>query len=241
MAPIITYPLLLVFALSPSFIWLAFYLRKDSHPEPNRMIVKIFLAGMLITIPAIYAETFFEGFLTSLQLSETIFLIVYFFVGIAFVEELFKFLVVRIGVFKNAALDEPLDIMLYMMISALGFAAFENTLLLFRLVEIYPLSDIFLVNGIRFVQAILLHALVSGLVGYFLARSLMLKKNRFVLFCTGLAIAVSLHAMFNLYIFKVGDQGLLALALPIIPLLILAVFISFAFRQLKRLKASYLV
>jgi protease PrsW len=236
-----TYFLLLLFALAPSFIWLAFYLRKDSHPEPNGMIIKIFLAGMLVTIPAIYAETFFEGFLSSLQLSETVFLFIYFFLGIAFVEELLKFLVVYIGVLKSSVLDEPLDIMLYMVISALGFAAFENTLLLFRLIEIYPLSDIFLVNGIRFVQAILLHALVSGLVGYFLARSVSHKKNRFLLFSVGFAIAVALHAMFNLYIFKVGDQGLLALALPVIPLLLLAVFISFAFRQLKRLKASSLI
>ena len=240
MAGIATYPLLFLFALAPSLLWLAFYLRKDSNPEPNGMIVKIFLAGMLITIPAIYVETFFEGFLASFRLSETVFLLIYFFLGIAFVEELFKFLVVRVGVFKNSAMDEPLDIMLYMIISGLGFAAFENTLLLFRLVELYPFSDIFLVNGVRFVQAILLHALVSGLLGYFLARSAVFKKNRFALFAAGFALAVTLHTAFNLYIFKVGDQGLFLLFLPVIPLLLLAVFISFGFRQLKKLKVSYL-
>jgi len=241
MAGVATYPLLFIFALAPSFIWLAFYLRKDSHPEPNRMIVKIFLAGMLITIPAIYLETFLEGFFASFNLSRAVFLILYFFIGIAFVEELLKFLVVRIGVFRNSVMDEPLDIMLYMVISALGFAAFENILLLFRLVEIYPLSDIFLVNGIRFIQAIFLHALASGLIGYFLARSLLLKKNRFLFFATGFIIAVSLHGAFNLYIFIVGDQGLFFLLLPVVPLLLLAVFISFGFRQLKKLKTSSLI
>jgi len=240
MASIATYPLLFIFALAPSFIWLAFYLRKDSNPEPNRMIVKIFLAGMLITIPAIYLETFFEGFFTSLNLPHAVFLFIYFFFGIALVEELLKFLVVKFGVFKNSALDEPLDLMLYMIIAALGFAAFENVLLLFRLSALYPLSDIFLVNGIRFVQAILLHALASGVIGYFLARSFVLKKGRFLFFVIGLFLATSLHAAFNLYIFIVGDQGLLLLFLPVIPLLLLAVLISLAFRQLKKLKASYL-
>lgn len=237
----VTYPLLFVFALAPSFLWLAFYLRKDSHPEPNRMIIKIFLAGMLITIPAIYLETFLEGFFASFNLPKIVFLSLYFFIGIAFVEELLKFLVVRIGVFRSSVLDEPVDIMLYMIISALGFAAFENILLLFRLVELYPLSDIFLVNGIRFVQAIFLHALASGFVGYFLARSLLAKKNRFLIFSIGFIIAVSLHAAFNLYIFIVGDQGLFFLLLPTIPLMFLAIFISFGFRQLKKLKALSLI
>ena len=152
-----------------------------------------------------------------------------------------KFLVVRIGVFRSSVLDEPVDIMLYMIISALGFAAFENILLLFRLVELYPLSDIFLVNGIRFVQAIFLHALASGFVGYFLARSLLAKKNRFLIFSIGFIIAVSLHAVFNLYIFIVGDQGLFFLLLPTIPLMFLGIFISFGFRQLKKLKALSLI
>lgn len=234
-----TYALLFLFALAPSLLWLAFYLRKDSNPEPNRLVVRIFVAGMIITIPAIYLETFFHGFFSSFQFSDPVFLVIYFLIGVAVVEELLKFLVVRFGMFNNAALDEPLDFMLYMVISALGFAAFENTLLLFRLVEIYPLSDIFFVNGVRFVQAILLHALVSGLIGYFLARSFVLKKNRFLLFAIGFILAISLHAAFNLYIFIVGDQGLFLLFLPVIPLLFLALFVSFGFRQLKKLKTSY--
>jgi protease PrsW len=241
MASLATYPLLFIFALAPSFIWLAFYLRKDSHPEPNGMIIKIFIAGMLITIPAIYLETFLEGFLASFNFSRAAFLVLYFFIGISFVEEFLKFLVVRIGVFRSSVLDEPLDIMLYMVISALGFAAFENTLLLFRLVETYPLSDIFLVNSIRFVQAIFLHALASGILGYFVARSLVFKKNRVLFFITGLTIAVTLHAVFNLYIFIIGDQGLFLLLLPIAPLLLVAVFVSFGFRQLKKLKPSSLI
>jgi RsiW-degrading membrane proteinase PrsW (M82 family) len=42
--------------------------------------------------------------------------------------EIFKYLVVRFKVIKNPAFDEPTDIMLYMIIAALGFAAVENIL-----------------------------------------------------------------------------------------------------------------
>ncbi|HZX49781.1 MAG TPA: PrsW family intramembrane metalloprotease [Candidatus Paceibacterota bacterium] len=229
-----TYLLLFLFALAPSLIWLAFYLRKDSHPEPNRMVLKIFLAGMLITIPAIAIETFLEGFFVSFEFSRLGFLLIYFFVGIALVEELLKYVVVRLGVFSNSALDEPLDFMLYMVIAALGFAAFENILLLFKLVQLYPASDIFLVNTVRFLQAIFLHALVSALLGYFLALSFFQSKYRFLLFLAGISCATALHGSFNLYIFTIGDQGLLYLFLPLIPLFALAMFISFGFQQLKK-------
>lgn len=240
-----TYVLLLLFALAPSFIWLAFYLRKDSHPEPNRMIIKIFLAGMLITIPAIYMETFLEGFFMGFKLSSTMFLFIYFFIGIALVEELLKYLVVRVGVFSNPALDEPLDVMLYMIIAALGFAALENIFLLFGLIQTYTVSDVFLVNIIRFLQAVLLHALASGLLGYFLALSLVrsqtsnTKKSGFkqqpLLFLTGLSLATLLHGLFNFYIFTVGSQNFFLLFLPIIPLAAVGAFISFEFRNLKKL------
>ena len=72
----ITYPLLFIFALSPSFIWLAFYLRKDTNPEPNRMIIKIFLGGVLMTIPAILFENFLEGFFSAIISNRTLFLFI---------------------------------------------------------------------------------------------------------------------------------------------------------------------
>ncbi len=234
----LTYPLLLPFALAPSVIWLAFFLRKDTHPEPNRMILKVFLLGMLVTIPAIFIETFLEGFISAFSLPPISFLLAYFFLGIAFVEELLKYLVVRFAVFSNSALDEPLDVMLYMVIAGLGFAALENILLLFRLIETYPASDIFLVNIIRLVEAVFLHALVSGLLGYFLAFSFLKKKRRTLLFLLGLLSATLLHGSFNFYIFYVGGDSFFLLLLPIVPLLLLAVFVSFGFQQLKSLKAT---
>lgn len=234
----ITYPFLLPFALAPSFIWLAFYLRKDSHPEPNMMIFRIFLLGMLITIPAIFIETFLEGFIRAFSLPHAWFLFLYFLLGIAFVEELLKYLVVRFAAFSNSALDEPLDVMLYMIIAGLGFAALENIFLLFRLIQIYPASDIFLINIIRLLEAVFLHALASGLLGYFLAISFFRKKHRKLLFVFGFASAVLLHGLFNFYIFYVGGENFFLLLLPTVPLLALAVFISHGFRQLKNLKAT---
>jgi len=118
------YLFLIIFAITPSIIWLLFFLKKDSHPEPKSMILKIFLWGMLSAIPAIFIEFIF------LKIKELILISFWnFFIGIAFIEEFLKYIVVKYKVLKSSELDEPLDVMLYMIISALGFAALENFLI----------------------------------------------------------------------------------------------------------------
>src|SRR3989344_4541791 len=35
----------IILGIIPSFAWLIFFLREDVHPEPNKMIIKVFLAA----------------------------------------------------------------------------------------------------------------------------------------------------------------------------------------------------
>jgi len=125
-----TYPFYIFFGLAPSIIWLLFYLRKDAHPESNRMIIKIFFFGLLSALPAVFLEVgIFQEF-NRLALPSIFITILNVFIGVALVEEVLKYLVVRGKVVKSPELDEPLDLMLYMIIAALGFAALENILIL---------------------------------------------------------------------------------------------------------------
>jgi protease PrsW len=226
------YPLFFLFGLVPSFVWLVFYLRKDAHPEPNSMIIKVFFWGMLATLPAIALELVLRSLFAALPLPDIIILILYIFLGVALVEELLKFLVVRIFVYKNKALDEPLDVMLYMIIAALGFAAFENTLVLFGLESTSPVSHIAALTLVRLVGATFLHALASGTLGYFLARSFFDPKKKHWYFAAGLFFAVLLHGLFNFYILKI--EGAAKLLVPALILLGLAIFVSLGFRKLKK-------
>ncbi|OHA66476.1 MAG: hypothetical protein A3D64_02065 [Candidatus Wildermuthbacteria bacterium RIFCSPHIGHO2_02_FULL_49_9] len=230
------YLVFLLFGLVPSLIWLAFYLRKDAHPEPNSMIRKVFFWGMLATLPAIALELTLRSLFSLLPLPPAIILVLYIFLGVALVEELFKFLVVRVFVYKNRALDEPLDLMLYMIIAALGFAAFENILILFGLGPASPFSNIAALTLARLVGATFLHALTSGTLGYFLARSFFdpAKKHGYLVF--GLFLAILLHGFFNFYILEM--EGVQKLLVPGVILAGLAIFVSTGFRQLKRITAS---
>ena len=227
------YPLFLFFGLAPSLIWLLFYLRKDSHPEPKRMLGKIFLWGMLITIPAIAIELSLKSFILNLPFPDGPRIILYFFLGVALVEEWLKYIVVRVFIFYKPHLNEAVDVMIYMVVSALGFAALENIFLLSGLGAFSPLSNIVALSAVRLVGATLLHALASGLFGYFLARSLLEPKKSLKYFAIGLLASSLLHAIFNFAILEL--EGTTRMLLPLALLAGLAVIVSFLFERLKKL------
>jgi len=48
------YIILISLGFIPSLAWLFFFLKEDIHPEPKKMIVKVFVAGAVITFIAIF-------------------------------------------------------------------------------------------------------------------------------------------------------------------------------------------
>ena len=229
------YPIYIFFGLAPSVIWLLFFLRKDSHPESNATILKIFFFGMLAAIPAALIELGIAQELQKFTLPPSLTRLIYVFLGIALVEETFKYLVVKKKILRHPEFDEPLDIMLYMIISALGFAAVENLLILLPLSHPFQFLETFVVSSFRFVGATFLHALSSGLLGYFLAMSFFKPRNRTKLLFSGLLISTFLHGLYNLSIMEIGNG--FKFAVPIIVLIGLVIFISLSFKKVEKLKS----
>jgi RsiW-degrading membrane proteinase PrsW (M82 family) len=231
---ILTYSFLALFGIMPSLLWLQFYLRRDMKPEPKMMILKIFFYGMLSTIPAIFLETAFFEKIGDFNFSPSIVTALNIFLGVAFVEEFLKFSVIKLKVLKNPEFDEPVDAMIYMIIAALGFAAAENLLLLFLLPKTAFWEVVFEISLLRFLGATFLHALASGIIGFFVGLSFFRKQNRNKLILLGLTLAVILHGFYNLSIIKMGEESL-ELLIPFSLLLSAAVFISFGFKKLKKM------
>lgn len=215
----------IIFGLFPSLIWLFFYLKKDAHPEPKGMIIKIFLFGMIAAAAAAAIEIIFSKLLfSSAPLS------VYNFLFIALVEELSKFLVIKFKVMKSSELDEPVDIMLYMIIAALGFAALENLLYIFPIFGVkMSIFEAGAISLFRFLGATFLHALCSATIGFFLAYAIFKQKYKHLLILLGFFTAVFLHGIFNLLIINFESGFLVAL------LVSLGLEISFAFKKLKKI------
>jgi len=164
-----------------------------------------------------------------------LFFIFYQFVIIALVEEFFKYLVVKEKVINDPEFDEPIDVMLYMIIAALGFAALENLLVLFPGKEPFLFKQTVTISAFRFIGATFLHALSSGTLGYFLALSIFEPKRKIKLILTGIIIATILHGLFNISIIGIEKNLTVAIAVLIVLLTGLAIFVSFGFRKLKKL------
>lgn len=233
---LMNYLIYILFGLAPSIIWLLFFLRKDSHPESNGMILKIFFYGMLAAVPAGLIEIGFFDIIKSLPIPLLFLQIIYIFLGIAFTEEFFKYLVVQKKILKNSELDEPVDLMLFMIISALGFAALENLLILLPLINQFMLVETLTMAVFRFVGATFLHALCSGLIGYFMAISLRAPtQKKFKMLALGITIAVFLHGLYDFSI--IGIEGNLKFAIPLSILLGLTFFVTWGFTKVKKLKS----
>lgn len=225
----------IILAVVPSILWLLFYLRKDKHPEPNRMVVKIFFWGILAALGALLFEFLYQEALTFLALEGIIILLI---AGMAFIEEYCKYWVVKKKVLKNPEFDEPVDAMLYLIIAALGFAAAENIFLLNGLYMAgAEIGKIVEVTIGRFLGAVFLHALASGIVGYFLARSLLLKHKRKIFIGLGILIATCLHGIYNYIIIGIAPHNEKAIILIIALLIIMAIIVSKSFKNLSKLKS----
>lgn len=240
----------ILFGTATSIAWLLQFLRLDKLSEPRRMILKIFFWGAIVTVPVFLVE--FGGSCLILgglsdacpiktrDIPPFYISILYWFLIIAFVEETFKYLVVRGKVLKHNVFDEPVDAMIYMIIAALGFAALENILYLLPPAErIFPFNELFartlLISFFRFIGATFLHALCSGLVGYFLAISIC-KAKKSGLIIIGIFIATLLHGLYNFSIMEFEEP--LKFIFPIAILLGLAIFVAFGFKKLKKMKST---
>ncbi len=223
----------------PSIIWLAFYLRKDKHPEPNKLVVKIFLLGAIAIAFAALLEQGIYIFLNKISLAGELIILV---VSFAFIEEALKYLVVKFGILKNPEFDEPVDSMIYLIISALGFAAAENIFLLTQISPLQiPVNNTIEFIATRFVGATFLHALASAGMGYFLAASFC-RKSRFrkTLIFGGLIVATILHSIFN-YIIILNINGQIEVyqrnGLIFVLLLTSAIMVSIMFKKINKFRS----
>ena len=236
MSPLAVNTILIVLGLTPSLVWFYFYSRKDCHPEPKNLLAQTFLMGIIISPIAILLQFSFVQFSSTITgMSQTLTQNTsYFFLWAAAVEEVIKFYAIRLLIMRRREFDEPIDAMIYMITAGLGFAAMENILAMFR---VFPegAKDLLSVWALRFTGATLLHALSSGLTGYFLAMSWFFQDHKKKLIVIGLAIATIFHFTFNIFLstFSDPDERLTALIYSTSLLLIMAFLVSILFDKIK--------
>ncbi|MFT5831797.1 MAG: RsiW-degrading membrane proteinase PrsW (M82 family) [Candidatus Paceibacteria bacterium] len=194
-----------VAGLIPAIFWVWFWLREDSlKPEPYFLIAITFIAGMAVVPLALplqrWALEIYPG-------SNVMFMWV-------IIEELLKYAVALAIVFWNREVDEPIDMVIYLIVIALGFAALENALFVFNPLMVGDYFNSALTGGFRFLGATLLHVLASGTIGMFLAFTYYKSRTvQMVAGTIGLFVAIVLHALFNFFIMGASGTTILGVFL----------------------------
>lgn len=145
-------------AIAPIIILLAYIHKKDPHPESKKLLRKIFIFGCLTTIPVMFAEGAYTAMFGETETFMGVFM------GVALVEEFFKWIVIYILCYRNQEFDESYDAIVYSAFSSLGFACIENILYVVFMGGI----GVGILRALTAVPGHLCHAIVMG---YFIGKA----------------------------------------------------------------------
>lgn len=149
---------LMFLALLPGILIIIYIFRKDTvEHEPWSLIFKLVAFGAISCLPAVIAETlignpgFYEG-----SIEYAVFTA---FVVAALCEEVFKFVLLRLGSWNNRNFDYRFDGIVYAVSVAVGFALLENVL--------YVMQGGFETAIMRGLLSVPLHAFCGVFMGIF--------------------------------------------------------------------------
>jgi protease PrsW len=142
-----------------------------------------------------------------------------FILGVGILEETCKALSLYFFLLRPRRLDNPLTAAFYGTMSGLGFAVAEGATYSMGYAKTLaqgqiPLESYVLVNTIRFISLPLFHAVLAGIVGYFMGLAAINPSRQVPIICIGIAIAATLHGLYDT--FAGGTLGFAILAFTIL-------------------------
>ncbi len=197
------YPYVLAFLLGliPALIWLWFWLKEDTHPEPHKMLTLSFVGGMVTVLFVLPLQRLVYNHLGGDEFWS--------FSLWASIEEVMKFVFIYFIALRNKVTDEPVDDMIYLIVGALGFVTLENTLFLVDPIREGNLMGTIINGNLRFIGASLLHIMSSATIGIFMGLSFYKPIfERRVYTLVGIMVAIVLHTSFNLFILNGAPENI---------------------------------
>jgi len=185
----------------PSLLWLWFWIKEEEKtPEPKKILMIIFIIGMIAVFFVQPIQKLIQENINSHEWQ----LILW-----ATSEEIIKYLAVLVILYRTNYIKEAIDWPIFLITSALGFAALENALFLIKPLSMGENTIGLLTGQLRFLGSTLLHAVSSGILGIAFGISLYIKGfERKWYIITGFILAIALHSIFNFFIIKIKiDEG----------------------------------
>ena len=185
---------LLLATILPSILIILFFVYSDKFKEPRGEIIKVFIYGILITIPAYFLNTYISDFFyNNTRVSEGL---ISSFLTAAPVEEGLKLSVLYYFVYKMKDFNEPLDGIVYGVTVSLGFATLENFYYVYLLADHFNTSSMALAI-VRSFSAVPAHAVFGIFMGYFFMKYSFIKKGDNLFFA--FIVPFVLHGCYNLF------------------------------------------
>ena len=194
---------LLIAVLPPLFLAYYVYANDLFDKEPKGLVIKSFLFGCIIVIPVYIVEVTLQDFTNNIFL--------YTLIGVALIEEGFKYFILIKFFFPNKDFDEPYDGIFYSVMISLGFATIENIKYVFTS---EPGTELFTAFA-RMFTAIPLHAACGVIMGYYVGLSkfkINNNSNKFIRLISkpkyiGLFLAIAIHTLYDYFLFL--GQGII--------------------------------
>jgi RsiW-degrading membrane proteinase PrsW (M82 family) len=182
----------------------------DRHDrEPIKMLLKVFIMGIIYVIPTLVVEnilSFFNVYPGIFGVGYTAFIVA------GLTEEFMKRQVVLKHVYFNPVFNEKLDGIVYCVMSALGFATIENIMYV-----VFKFSDVESVGLYRAFLSVPAHMLFAITMGYYLSLSKFSatpEQSRYF-YKKSLTVPVILHGIFD-FILMSGIELLMLLFIPFV-------------------------
>lgn len=194
------YLFLLGVSVAPAVLLMFFVYFQDKYQkEPIKSLLKAFFGGMLAVVFTLTIVTITEYSIGLIPyLNETVFYDSFITAGIP--EELCKFIIFMIFIWRDKNFDEYFDGIVYASFISLGFAVVENIM--------YVLPGGLGVGFMRALLSVPGHFLFGVIMGYFLSLAKFNKGKRGLYIFLGLLIAMVAHGLFDwllMFSQRIGD------------------------------------
>ena len=222
---------LLLVTILPSILIILFFVNSDKFKEPKSEIIKVFIFGILITIPAYILNTFLGDFwYNNTKVSQNL---ISSFLTAAPVEEGLKLSILYYFVYKMKDFNEPLDGIVYGVTASLGFATLENIYYVYLLADHFQTTPMALAV-VRSFSAVPAHAVFGIFMGYFFMKYSFIKKGDNLFFA--FIVPFVLHGCYNLFI---ASSFFVSLSLVIIAWIVALRLFSRLKKTQKRKRREY--
>ena len=197
---LLLYLLLLLVSIVPAALLILYIYHQDKYQkEPVKSLVKAFCGGMLSVVFTLILVQIIEYTIGLIPiLNETVFYDSFITAGIP--EELCKFAVFMIFIWRDKNFDEYFDGIVYASIVSLGFATIENIM--------YVLPGGISVGIVRALLSVPGHFLFGIIMGYFLSLAKFNRSKRGLYIFLGLLFSILAHGIYDWLLMlsdRVGD------------------------------------